>query len=169
MKEHFGEQLKKLRKNALLTQSQFAEKLNVHLQTVSKWERGISEPDISLLGDIADCLNIPLEKLLGQKQYDETYSGKFDVLAFGRAIADARKRLGKSQEELAQMNKSYIILRMYDILKSGGGIKITECCGEYAISLSTFRRYIAFLREYFEEIYAKEIVYDPGTEIYRLR
>ena len=36
MKEHFGEQLKKLRKNALLTQSQFAEKLNVRLLNLAR-------------------------------------------------------------------------------------------------------------------------------------
>ena len=38
--ERFGERLKSLRKAAGMTQQELADKLNVHLQTVSKWERG---------------------------------------------------------------------------------------------------------------------------------
>ncbi|MBS5856155.1 MAG: helix-turn-helix transcriptional regulator, partial [Firmicutes bacterium] len=36
----FGERLKKLRKEANITQNDFADKLLVHSQTVSRWERG---------------------------------------------------------------------------------------------------------------------------------
>ena len=45
------------------------------------------------------------------------------------------------------MNKSYVLLRMYDALRSGAGIKLTDCCGKYEISVATLRRYIAFLRD----------------------
>ena len=38
------------------------------------------------------------------------------------------------------MNKSYIILQMYDALRLGACIKIRDCCGVYGISVSTFRR-----------------------------
>ncbi len=40
--ENLSERLKSLRKNASLTQADFAERIDVHLQTVSKWERGVS-------------------------------------------------------------------------------------------------------------------------------
>ena len=53
------------RKNNGLTQSQLAEKLGVSAQAVSKWERGISCPDISLLDEIANALNLSLQGLLG--------------------------------------------------------------------------------------------------------
>ncbi|MBS5856325.1 MAG: helix-turn-helix transcriptional regulator, partial [Firmicutes bacterium] len=36
----FGGRLKKLRKEANITQNDFADKLLVHSQTVSRWERG---------------------------------------------------------------------------------------------------------------------------------
>ncbi|MBQ2908869.1 MAG: helix-turn-helix transcriptional regulator, partial [Clostridia bacterium] len=49
----FNERLKALRKKAGLTQSDFADKTGVHFQTVSKWERGASAPDISALSVIA--------------------------------------------------------------------------------------------------------------------
>lgn len=67
------------------------------------------------------------------------------------------------------MNKSYILLRMYDKFKLGKKVKIGECCGEFNISVSSFRRYIAFLRYYFDEFYGQEIVYLPETSEYVLK
>ena len=58
--EGFGKHLKELRLAAKITQSGLAEKLNLHPQTVSKWERGLSEPDIAQLGDLAAALGITL-------------------------------------------------------------------------------------------------------------
>ena len=52
----FAERLKELRKRKGLTQTQLADALGVHLQTVSKWERGVTEPDISLIGETAAAL-----------------------------------------------------------------------------------------------------------------
>ena len=66
------------------------------------------------------------------------------------------------------MTKSYILLRMYDKFMAVKKLKIFECCGEYNISVSTFRRYIAFLRAYFDEFYGYEIVYSPETAEYVL-
>ena len=59
-----SEQVKSVRKAAGLTQTDFADKLGVHPQTVSKWERGKTAPDVSQLGDIADVCGVTLEKLL---------------------------------------------------------------------------------------------------------
>ena len=67
MSVSFGERLKELRKGINLTQASLVETLGVHLQTVSKWERGISEPDLSVLGELAAALGITLEKLLAQQ------------------------------------------------------------------------------------------------------
>ena len=58
--DDFGSRLRTLRKEAGITQTELAEKLNVHLQTVSKWERGLSEPDFSLFGELADILGVSL-------------------------------------------------------------------------------------------------------------
>ena len=45
----FAENLKKIRKDKGYTQEILAEKLNVVRQTVSKWEKGLSLPDIDML------------------------------------------------------------------------------------------------------------------------
>ena len=44
----FAENLKKIRKDKGYTQEILAEKLNVVRQTVSKWEKGLSLPDVDL-------------------------------------------------------------------------------------------------------------------------
>ena len=67
------------------------------------------------------------------------------------------------------MSKSYIVLRMYDILREGRAIRISDCCNGFKISIATFRRYMAFLRAYFAEVYGKEIIYDPADCFYRLK
>ena len=50
----FAENLKKIRKDKGYTQEILAEKLNVVRQTVSKWEKGLSLPDVDMLSTIAN-------------------------------------------------------------------------------------------------------------------
>ena len=58
-----SEKLTMLRKQNNLTQEQFAEEMSVSRQTVSKWERGDSVPDIKLLAQIADFYELSLDQL----------------------------------------------------------------------------------------------------------
>ncbi|MDD4493968.1 MAG: helix-turn-helix transcriptional regulator [Eubacteriales bacterium] len=59
-------QLSFLRKQKGLTQEELAQIFGVTNQSVSKWESGISCPDISLLPDIADCFGVSLDVLFGK-------------------------------------------------------------------------------------------------------
>ena len=107
MSEEFGKRLKELRKAAGCTQGELSEKLGVHLQTVSKWERGVSEPDLSLLGETASLLGVSLEKLLGVPENGETYAGTFSAEGLGRAIASARKNRG--EDSFIWLEEDYIL------------------------------------------------------------
>ena len=98
----FNERLKTLRKRANLTQSDFADKTGVHFQTVSKWERGASTPDISMLGAISKVLGVSLETLLGVSESENPITGDFDAMNMVKAIADYRKHNGLSQSDLAE-------------------------------------------------------------------
>ena len=62
---YFGENLKKLRKEKELTQEILAEFLGVTFQTISKWERGETYPDITTLPAIASFFNVTIDDLLG--------------------------------------------------------------------------------------------------------
>lgn len=62
--QKFGNFISKLRKDKKLTQQELAKKLGVTDKAVSKWERGLSCPDISLLIPISDILGITINELL---------------------------------------------------------------------------------------------------------
>ncbi len=65
--ETFGQRLQRIRKNANLTQEDVATKLNITAQAVSKWENDVSAPDISVLVELSDILNVTLNELLGKQ------------------------------------------------------------------------------------------------------
>ena len=52
------------RKAMNMTQNELAKKLHITDKAVSKWERGLSFPDISILIPLAEILNIGLYDLL---------------------------------------------------------------------------------------------------------
>ena len=62
-----GSIIKKYRTGKNITQEQLAAKLNVYVQTVSRWENGVNFPDISLLPLISECFGVSVDYLLGVK------------------------------------------------------------------------------------------------------
>ena len=69
------------RKNEDLTQMQLAEKLNITDKAVSKWERGISMPDTSIMLELCDILRISVNELLsGEKIMTENTNQKNEQL-----------------------------------------------------------------------------------------
>ena len=71
-KEKTGQLITELRKEKGLTQKQLAEALNVTDKAVSKWERGLSFPDISMLEPISELLGVSIMEILaGERQSGE--------------------------------------------------------------------------------------------------
>ena len=62
--QKFGAFLLQLRKEKGMTQRELAEKLYVSDKAVSKWERGLSLPDISLLQPLAELMDVSVTELL---------------------------------------------------------------------------------------------------------
>lgn len=78
-----GNLINKLRKEKGMTQLQLAEKLHISDKTVSKWERGLGCPDVSLLTDLSEVFGVDLEKLLsGQLDANEERGGNMKKLNF---------------------------------------------------------------------------------------
>lgn len=70
-----GKFIAECRKNKNLTQVQMAEKLGISDKAISKWENGKCMPDIALLKDICNILDIKLnELLLGELIKDGEYN-----------------------------------------------------------------------------------------------
>lgn len=63
-----------IRKEKGLTQRELAEKLNLSEKTISKWERGVGFPDISLILPLCKCLEIDaIELMTGERLQDKQY------------------------------------------------------------------------------------------------
>ena len=70
-KEKTGQLITELRKEKGLTQKQLADVLNVTDKAVSKWERGLSFPDISMLEPLSEVLDISIMEILAGEKQDE--------------------------------------------------------------------------------------------------
>ena len=65
---YVAENLKNLRKNNDLTQEEVAEMLSVSPQSVSKWERGETLPDITLLPALANLYKVTVDFIIGMEK-----------------------------------------------------------------------------------------------------
>ena len=62
--EKVGSQIAALRKAKGITQSELGERIGVSFQAVSKWERGETLPDVSVLPDLARVLETTVDFIL---------------------------------------------------------------------------------------------------------
>lgn len=75
--EKIGKFIASCRKENGYTQAQLAEKLDITDRAVSKWERGKSLPDASIMLGLCEILNINVNELLtGQRLNSENYKIK---------------------------------------------------------------------------------------------
>ena len=61
-----GRNIRRLRMERNMTQRELAWHLKVSVQAVSKWERGCTYPDLSLLLPIARLFSVTLDELFGR-------------------------------------------------------------------------------------------------------
>ena len=66
-----GEFIKQKRREKKLTQKELAQKLLITDRAISKWERGICCPDISLLRDLSSILDISINELLSGEDIEK--------------------------------------------------------------------------------------------------
>lgn len=74
-----GKQIAALRKAKGLTQNDLGERLNISYQAVSKWERGETLPDVSILVDLADVLETTTDHILNGGKRIMEYKRKITV------------------------------------------------------------------------------------------
>ncbi|MDO4811621.1 MAG: helix-turn-helix transcriptional regulator [Eubacteriales bacterium] len=70
-KEELGNFIASNRKATGMTQQELADKLHVTNKAVSKWETGLSYPDITLLEPLANALSVNVEELLACKRAEQ--------------------------------------------------------------------------------------------------
>lgn len=157
---HLGENLKSLRKKNGITQESLARYLGVSFQSVSKWERGLSYPDITLLPAISRFFGVSTDELLGigESQDEEELMVLLEDYDNLRWDAENKKKALDSLREkyphdfrvqhrymimlLSQKRDDVVackdeILRIYE--------NITSNCTDDAIRISAKTSYISFV------------------------
>lgn len=149
----FGEKLKEARKEAGLSQEQFAEKMSVSRSAVAKWESDKGMPDVNNLKVMAQLLDVSLDYLLDEDEklsFNETkeaidldsyaVSGKCrdkrDAACYSRFIrADAiypliqRKKMSKA-EWLTDFIAGPGIIQGADYLSDSSAYYLVEISGK---------------------------------------
>ena len=77
--EEMGKFIAKCRKDKNITQEKLSELLRVDRTTISKWERGISSPDISILKDLCKELDISILELFECNKNEITNNDKDEL------------------------------------------------------------------------------------------
>lgn len=81
--EKIGKLICTLRKEKDLTQKQLADLMNISDKAISKWERGVGCPDVSLLPELSQILGVNIEEiLLGKIELNQTIGGNMKKLIF---------------------------------------------------------------------------------------
>ena len=89
-----GKEIRRLRDDRGITQEALAAALDVTPQTVSKWEKGLSVPDVEMTARIADALGVSIGELLGAEiRIDESDRNQ------------VANQLGKIVEQMAIRNR----------------------------------------------------------------
>ena len=122
---YLSENLKKLRREKGFTQENLAEFLGVTFQSVSKWERGESYPDITFLPSIASLFGVTIDELLGidktkKEEKVKKYMEGYDALYF----KDTPKAFELIGEAVGELPGEYRLLIRYmaALIATKGGI-----------------------------------------------
>lgn len=117
-----------------LTQQELGERLFVSNKAVSKWERGQSLPDISLLGPLAEILDVSvLELLNGGAIENKTFSGKEAQNLVDKAMEFSSMQ---ATEEQIKMRRRWQRLWLISLVLSLAEASVLLLRGESAAVLS---------------------------------
>lgn len=106
--QKFGRFIRDLRKKANMTQKELGEKLNVTDKAVSKWERGLGFPDITIINLLAETFGITASEVLNAE------IGKKDTIDVEKAVQEAVEKVTKEKEK--KENRKRKLIKIVQIL-----------------------------------------------------
>lgn len=72
IEKNLAKNIADLRKSKNLKQSELGDKIGYSDKTISKWENGVSSPDITALCDLAQFFNVSLDDLVSENAAEKT-------------------------------------------------------------------------------------------------
>ena len=110
--EKIGEFILECRKNKHLTQIELAQKLNISDRAISKWERGKSMPDSSIMLNLCNILDITVNELLsGEKIEQQNFNkqAELNIIEIKKQKEASDKRLLMVEIALMSISSLFII------------------------------------------------------------
>lgn len=116
-KEKFGAFVAQLRKEQGITQKELAQKVYVSDKAVSKWERGLSMPDITLLIPLSQALEVTVTELLECQRMEQTAMDSdrveelmHKVIVYSEETPDERQR--RRRREAVLFGVSLVVMAL---------------------------------------------------------
>lgn len=114
MKFNLPENITRLRKANSMTQERLAEALGVTFASVSKWERGVATPELSLIAQMADLFGVSLDALIGFEVRNNSANELVERIY-------ALQHEKQYEEAIAEAEKA--------LLRYPNHFKVVYCCG----------------------------------------
>lgn len=102
---NIGERISELRKDRRFKQKDISKILNVAVSTVSNYETGSHEPDLTNLCKLADVLNVSTDYLLGRTDLTVNVNSLADTLGTGVTKA----RILEMMEQFTEEDQDYLL------------------------------------------------------------
>lgn len=91
--EKFGKFIAELRKEKNMTQKEMAEQFHITNKAISKWERGLSFPDISMLKPLAEFFGVTILELLnGEREKAQEIDIETKIIMILKKIEKEKNR-----------------------------------------------------------------------------
>lgn len=165
MKNMIGDNIRKYRKALGLTQEQLAEAVGVTVGAVSKWESKLSNPDISLIIELADLFGISTDVLLGYEQHSHNLKNIIENLKllsrdkkYEEGMKEAEKALKKFPNNFDIAYRSALIysLKCFEQKDQKSGYK----------ALDIFNRSLELINQNTDDEISEQTIQNRMTEVY---
>ena len=146
--QKLGELIYDLRKEKNMTQKQVADLMNISDKTISKWERGLGYPDVSLLPELANLFGVSVDSLLsGEIKINQQLGGNMRKLKFYECPQCGNLMTATGQANLSCCGKTLQSLVPQKV-QEDHELKIEEIDGELYVTTDhemTKEHYITFV------------------------
>jgi len=149
-KDKFGAFVAQLRKEQGMTQKELAQRVFISDKAVSKWERGQSMPDITLLIPLSQTLGVTVTELLECQRTERTAMDSEHVeelmrkvIAYSEETPAQRQRRRRQEAALFGVSLAVTVLELLGLWALG------YSWGEICLNLLTYEALLIFFSGYF--------------------
>jgi len=154
-----------LRKEKNMTQKELADTLNLSDRTISKWERGMGCPDVSLLNELSQILGVNIEKILtGDLDPNDNDGGNMNKVKFYVCTTCGNVMFSTSEAHMSCCGRKLSAL-VAEADKENHAMRVEEIEDDYFVTIEhemsknhyiSFIAYIGYDRVLFVKLYPEQ-------------